>query len=106
MVLLGGGTDRAQEIVGPDLRSRRDALRASVPRGQGNDGRSGAEGAIQGTVVGTYLHGPVLAVNPDFTDTLLARALAPVTDGEPLPPIDDALERTAQAEAARRPREE
>jgi lipid II isoglutaminyl synthase (glutamine-hydrolysing) len=41
------------------------------------------EGAVQGRVVGTYLHGPVLARNPALADRLLERVvgpLAPVTD--------------------------
>lgn len=190
LVLLGGGTDRVQEIVGPDLRRRGGELLgaadrgavilgvcggfqflgtryvlpdgrviegmgildvetraserriigrvrgrgwlwgksfdlvgfenhggrttlgdgveplASVPRGQGNNGRDRTEGAVQGTIVGTYLHGPVLALNPELTDTLLARALEPVTGGAPLPPLDDELERRAHEESGRRPREE
>ena len=44
------------------------------------------EGAVQGRVVGTYLHGPVLARNPRLADRLLewvAGPLAPVTDPQP-----------------------
>ena len=33
LVLLGGGTDRVQEIVGPDLRRRGDELRGAADRG-------------------------------------------------------------------------
>src|SRR5207244_1938598 len=99
--LVGFENHGGRTTLGPSVRPL-----ASVPRGQGNDGRTGAEGAVEGTVVGTYLHGPVLAVNPDFADTLLARALATITGDEPLAPIDDTLERAAQAEAAKRPREE
>src|SRR5438874_11194386 len=33
LVLLGGGTDRVQEIVGPDLRRRGDELRDAADRG-------------------------------------------------------------------------
>jgi lipid II isoglutaminyl synthase (glutamine-hydrolysing) len=72
---------------------------ASVVRGGGNDGRDGTEGAVQGTVVGTYLHGPAIPVNPEFADTILARALRPVTGGAPLAPLDDAAERRAHDEA-------
>jgi len=43
------------------------------------------EGAIQGNVVGTYLHGPALALNPALADLLLAAVLGP------LAPIDDTL---------------
>lgn len=34
-----------------------------------------AEGAIQGSVVATYMHGPALARNPQLADLLLSRAL-------------------------------
>jgi hypothetical protein len=57
-------------------------------------------------VVGTYLHGPVLAINPGLADALLARALAPHTGGEPLAPLDDVLERQAHDHLARRVRDE
>ena len=36
----------------------------------------------QGSVVATYLHGPVLARNPMLADLLLSRAV-----GHPLPPL-------------------
>ena len=41
--------------------------------GAGNGRGSGAahEGAVQGRVYGTYLHGPLLAINPAFADLLL-----------------------------------
>ena len=34
-----------------------------------------AEGAVQGSVVATYMHGPALARNPQLADWLLARAM-------------------------------
>lgn len=34
-----------------------------------------AEGAVQGSVIATYMHGPVLARNPQLADLLLARAM-------------------------------
>ncbi len=33
------------------------------------------EGAVQGSIIGTYLHGPALARNPQLADYLLAKAL-------------------------------
>jgi lipid II isoglutaminyl synthase (glutamine-hydrolysing) len=69
---------------------------ATVPRGQGNNGEDGTEGAIQGTVVGTYLHGPVLPAAPGLADALLGMALAGLVDGHPLSPLDDRLETTAR----------
>ena len=45
----------------------------------------GSEGAVRGRVLGTYLHGPVLARNPALADVLLSWAL-----GDPaLDPLDD-----------------
>jgi CobQ-like glutamine amidotransferase family enzyme len=55
----------------------------------------GPEGAVRGAVVGTYLHGPVLARNPALADWLLAGVL-----GSPLPPLDE--RGAAAAEAHRR----
>jgi lipid II isoglutaminyl synthase (glutamine-hydrolysing) len=58
---------------------------ARVTRGIGNGDGSATEGAIDGRVVGTYLHGPVLARNPALADLLLAWAL----DVDHLSPLDD-----------------
>ena len=49
--------------------------------GRGNNGRDQTEGAVRDNVIGTYLHGPVLAKSPRFADDLLRRALA--RRGEP-----------------------
>jgi CobQ-like glutamine amidotransferase family enzyme len=68
-----------------------------VLRGHGNDGRSGFEGVLRGTVLGTYLHGPLLPKNAWFADWLLATALG-FEPGE-LEPLDDALEDAAHASA-------
>ncbi len=69
-----------------------------VLRGHGNDGASGFEGVRAGNVIGTYLHGPLLPKNVWLADWLIARALG---RQEPLPPLDDALEAAAHAEARR-----
>ncbi|GAC1608329.1 MAG: glutamine amidotransferase [Mycobacteriales bacterium] len=62
----GGGT-----TLGPQARPL-----ATTRVGQGNDGTERApEGAVQGNVVATYLHGPVLARNPAFADWILQRVL-------------------------------
>ncbi len=67
----GGST-----VLGPDA-----APLARVEVGVGNCG-DGTEGAVAGTVVGTYPHGPVLARNPALADHVLELAL-----GEPLGPL-------------------
>ncbi len=77
---------------------------AAVPKGQGNNGIDRTEGAVQGSFVGTYLHGPVLPVNPDLADALLERALARRLNGDRLTPLDDSLEREAHRRARRRKR--
>jgi CobQ-like glutamine amidotransferase family enzyme len=58
---------------------------AAVRTGIGN-GDAGADGAIQGSIVATYLHGPALARNPALADDLLSRVCGP------LAPLDDAEE--------------
>src|SRR3954465_1560775 len=68
-----------------------------VLKGFGNDGHSGYEGVHEGTVVGTYLHGPLLPKNAWFADWLTATALGR-TPGD-LAPLDDALENAAHAAA-------
>lgn len=49
----------------------------TVRVGVGN-GHSGLDGAVLGRVVGTYLHGPLLARNPAFADRLLADVVGPL----------------------------
>ena len=71
--------------------------------GKGNNDEDGADGARYRNVVGTYLHGPLLAKNPEIADWLLDRALArrAVRNGypasTPLMPLDDSVEREANA---------
>ncbi|CAM4489719.1 glutamine amidotransferase [Nocardia ninae] len=57
---------------------------ARVTRGIGNGVGDGLEGVVQGSVIGTYMHGPALARNPELADLLLARALG-VAELAPLP---------------------
>jgi lipid II isoglutaminyl synthase (glutamine-hydrolysing) len=54
-----------------------------VLRGMGNGTGDHGDGVLTRTVVGTYLHGPVLACNPALGDALLERAI-----GRPLPPLE------------------
>ena len=66
-----------------------------VLKGHGNDGSSGVEGVRRGSVIGTYLHGPLLPKNAWFADWLIATALG----REELAPLDDALEDAAHRQA-------
>lgn len=42
---------------------------------KGNNGKDGHEGIISKNLYGTYLHGPILALNPHFRDYLLQKAI-------------------------------
>ena len=46
-----------------------------VKAGHGNNGTDGMEGAVQGHVFGTYLHGALLPKNPVLADELISLAL-------------------------------
>lgn len=48
---------------------------ARVRHGVGNGAGDGTEGVVTGSVIGTYMHGPALARNPELADFLLARAM-------------------------------
>jgi CobQ-like glutamine amidotransferase family enzyme len=100
--------DDGQVLAGFENHGGRTRLAAQarplgrVLRGHGNDGRSGFEGVRggpHGTVVGTYLHGPLLPKNAHFADWLTATALG-IPPAE-LAPLGDALERAAHAAARR-----
>jgi CobQ-like glutamine amidotransferase family enzyme len=90
--VTGFENHRGRTLLGEGL-----APLGRVLRGTGNG--DGADGVLTGTVVGTYLHGPVLARNPGLADLVLARAL-----GTPaLPPLDVADEDAARRLHLRRP---
>ena len=61
--------------------------------GAGNNEDDKADGVLFRNVVGTYLHGPLLAKNPQLADHILAKAL----HAETLPPLDDEAENRANA---------
>ena len=69
----------------------------TVVRGVG-DGR-GVDGVRSGSLLGTRLHGPVLAKNPAFADAVLTRAF-----GRPVTPSGAAVEAADAAAAAVRRR--
>jgi CobQ-like glutamine amidotransferase family enzyme len=96
-VLAGFENHGGRTRLGPDA-----AALGRVLKGHGNDGRSGAEGVrggAHGTVIGTYLHGPLLPKNAWFADWLAATALGLAPDA--LRPLDDAFEDAAHAAARR-----
>jgi CobQ-like glutamine amidotransferase family enzyme len=57
---------------------------ARVEAGVGNG--EGVDGAVQGSVVATYLHGPALARNPALADWILTKVVGTLT------PLDDSEE--------------
>ncbi len=67
--------DRVREPPGRHPPRPHRASVAQVRLGKGNGAGNGAEGASNDTVFGTYMHGPVLARNPQITNMLLKLAL-------------------------------
>lgn len=59
---------------GTDLGPAASPLGA-VAKGAGNRLGDGFDGAVQGSVVATYMHGPCLARNPELADLLLSRVV-------------------------------
>jgi lipid II isoglutaminyl synthase (glutamine-hydrolysing) len=68
--LTGFENHRGGTVLGPDA-----APLARVEKGAGNRDGDGVDGAVQGSVVATYLHGPCLARNPELADHLLSRVV-------------------------------
>lgn len=103
-------TPSAGRLVGYENHSGLTELGAGVAplgttqTGRGNNGRDRTEGAVRDNVIGTYLHGPVLAKSPQFADDLIRRALQRRGVDGGLEPLDDALAERAAAVAVSRPR--
>jgi CobQ-like glutamine amidotransferase family enzyme len=74
-----------------------------VKSGMGNNGTDKTEGAVTGSVFGSYLHGPVLPANPAFADALIKLAVERAL-GEPFLPgqIDDEIADQARLLQVRR----
>jgi hypothetical protein len=97
--LVGYENHSGLTTLGPGARP----LGTSRP-GRGNNGQDGTEGAVRDNVIGTYLHGPVLAKSPRFADDLLRRAYRRRGVDAELEPLDDSLPSLAARVAAARPR--
>lgn len=101
--LLGNAT-----LVGFENHGGRTALGSGVQplgevvAGYGNNGEDRTEGAVNGTVFGTYLHGPLLPKNPHFADYLVAAALRPRYAEVALAPLPDTAETIAHDAAVAR----
>lgn len=74
-----------------------------VRAGHGNNGADGTEGAVRHRVIGSYLHGPILAPNPALADSLIAHAVQVATGLEFEPgELDDAAADQARWAQVRR----
>jgi CobQ-like glutamine amidotransferase family enzyme len=71
-----------------------------IVSGSGNGRDAGQEGVVMGWVLGTHLHGPVLAKNPAMADAIIAEVVARA--GEVYEPGERAAVVDGYAEAARR----
>ncbi|MCV6972945.1 type 1 glutamine amidotransferase [Mycobacterium bourgelatii] len=75
--LTGFENHRGGTVLGPDA-----APLSAVVKGAGNRAGDGIDGAVQGSVVATYMHGPCLARNPELADLLLGKVVGS------LPPLE------------------
>ena len=80
--LTGFENHRGGTVLGSDAQPL-----ARVISGAGNREGDGIDGAVQGSVVATYLHGPCLARNPQLADHLLSRVVGDLPPLE-LPEVD------------------
>jgi len=88
--LVGFENHGGRTRLGP----RASAL-GQVVAGFGNNGEDRTEGAVSGTVYGTYLHGPLLPKNPRLADHLITMALRRRHGPVDLAPLDDGMETRA-----------
>jgi CobQ-like glutamine amidotransferase family enzyme len=92
--LTGFENHRGGTVLGPLAQPL-----ARVISGAGNRAGDGIDGAVQGSVVATYLHGPCLARNPELADLLLSRVVGELA---PLELEEVALLRRERLAAPRR----
>lgn len=80
--LTGFENHRGATTLGPGA-SPLGTVRTGVGNGDGS------EGVVCGQIVGTYLHGPVLARNPALADYLLSRATGLQLEALPVDDVDE-----------------
>lgn len=80
--LTGFENHRGGTVLGPAA-----SPLSKVTKGAGNRAGDGFDGAIQGSVVATYLHGPCLARNPELADLLLSKVVGELAPLE-LPEVE------------------
>jgi len=92
--LTGFENHRGGTVLGPSAQPL-----AAVTKGAGNRAGDGIDGAVQGSIVATYLHGCCLARNPQLADHLLSNVVGTLAPLE-LPEV--ALLRKERLAAPRR----
>jgi lipid II isoglutaminyl synthase (glutamine-hydrolysing) len=94
--ILGFENHQGAAVLGPGARPL-----GRVETGVGN-GHEQQEGAIQGRVVATYLHGPVLVRNPGLADHLLEMVTGRELEEFVDPPVDRLRRERLRAAGPRR----
>ena len=89
-MLTGYENHGGRTMLGSDAKPL-GVVRAGIGNGEQLDSGA-ADGALQGSIVATYMHGPALARNPALADLLLARVVGD------LPTIDDSEEEELRRE--------
>jgi CobQ-like glutamine amidotransferase family enzyme len=89
--LAGFESHCGRSIVGPGA-----VPLARLEVGTGNGGEPATDGAVAGRVIGTYVHGPLLAWNPALADHLLGMLV-----DAPLALLDEAVDFAAEVRARR-----
>lgn len=93
--LIGFENHSGYTYLGPQARPL-----GRVIAGHGNNGKDKTEGAVQGKLIGCYLHGSALPKNPWLADQLITWGLARRQGDVVLAPLDDTEERAALQQAA------
>jgi CobQ-like glutamine amidotransferase family enzyme len=93
--LIGFENHSGYTYLGPDAKPL-----GHVIAGHGNNGEDKTEGAVQGKLIGCYLHGSALPKNPWLADQLITWGLARRHGDVTVAPLDDAEEHAALLQAA------
>lgn len=80
--LTGFENHRGGTVLGPAA-----SPLGAVVKGAGNRAGDGFDGAVQGSVIATYMHGPCLARNPQLADRLLGAVVGELPP-LPMPEVD------------------
>jgi CobQ-like glutamine amidotransferase family enzyme len=80
--LTGFENHRGGTVLGPSA-----SPLGAVVKGAGNRSGDGFDGAVQGSVIATYMHGPCLARNPQLADLLLGSVVGELPP-LPMPEVD------------------